>query len=73
MDHVQHAYDLLEPGGKMVAIMSEGPFFRSHKKDKKFRDWLDDVGGEAEKLAPGSFKSSFNPTNVSTRMVVIEK
>lgn len=72
IDHVRHAYDLLKPGGKLVAIMSEGPFFRNDKKAKEFREWLESVGGRSEKLPEGSFKSSERPTGVATRLVVIE-
>ena len=32
IDHVHHAYSLLKQDGKVVAIMSEGPFFRNDKK-----------------------------------------
>ena len=28
IDHVLHAYQLLAPGGRIVSVMSEGPFFR---------------------------------------------
>ena len=73
MDHVRHAYYLLEPGGKMVAIMGEGGFFRSDKKSSDFRDWLEDKNGESKKLPEGSFKTSDNPTGVNTRLVVIKK
>ncbi len=73
IDHVRHAYDLLKPGGRVVAIMSEGPFFRNDKKATAFRDWLDDMGGTAEKLPEGAFKSSERPTGVATRLVVIDK
>lgn len=73
IDHVRHAYDLLKPGGRLVAIMSEGPFFRQSKKDTSFREWLDEVGGTSEKLPEGSFKSSERSTSVATRMVIIEK
>lgn len=73
IDHVRHAYDLLEPGGKMVAIMGEGGFFRSDKKSSDFREWLNSRGGSSEKLPEGSFKTSDNPTGVNTRLVVIEK
>jgi hypothetical protein len=41
IEHVRHAYDQLKPGGRVVAIMSEGPFFRSDKKATEFRDWLE--------------------------------
>ncbi len=73
MDHVRHAYDLLEPGGKIVAIMGEGGFFRSDSKSVEFRDWLNSRGGTSEKLPEGSFKTSDNPTGVNTRLVIIEK
>lgn len=73
IDHVRHAYDLLSPGGRVVAIMSEGPFFRSDKKATEFRNWLDEKEGTSEKLDAGSFKDSFRSTGVSSRMVVIDK
>jgi len=72
IDHVRHAYDQLAPGGKMVAIMGEGGFFRGDKKATDFRDWLDNKG-VSEKLPEGSFKTSDNPTGVNTRMVTIDK
>lgn len=73
IDHVKHAYELLKPGGRIVAIMSEGPFFRSDKKATEFREWLESVGGISDKLPEGAFKSSERPTGVNTRMVVIDK
>ena len=39
IDHVMHAFDCLKPGGRLVSIMSEGPFFRSDKTSKGFRAW----------------------------------
>ncbi len=69
--HVQHAYDLLKPGGRIVAIMGEGPFFRSDKQATGFREWLDENGGTSEKLPEGTFKESNTGTN--TRLVVIDK
>lgn len=73
IDHVRHAYDLLNPGGKLVSIMSESPFFRSDKKAQEFRDWMEVVNGTSEKNPEGSFKTSERPTGVATRLVVIEK
>jgi len=75
IDHVRHAYELLKPGGKIVAIMSEGPFFRSDKKATEFRDWLDEQDGTSEKLPEKSFtgKEADRQTGVAARMVVIEK
>lgn len=69
IEHVRHAYNFLKPDGILVAIMSEGPFFRNDRRAVEFRAWLDDVGGESEQLPPGSFKES--GTGVNARMVVI--
>lgn len=73
--HVQHAYDLLAPGGRLVAIMSEGPFQRQSVKDQQFRKWLESVGGEHESNPEGSFSGSdaFRKTGVRTRLVTIDK
>lgn len=73
MQHVQHAYELLTPGGRIVAIMSEGPFFRDAQQDRTFRAWLDDVDGQADPLPAGTFYSSDRPTGVNTRLVIIDK
>lgn len=70
IDHVRHAYDLLTEGN-LVAIMSEGSFYRSDKKATAFRAWLESVGGESEQLPAGTFRQS--GTNVSTRLVTISK
>ncbi len=72
MEHVRHAYGLLNPNGKLVAIMSEGAFFRRDKKAEEFRAWLEEAGGWSEQLPEGSFKDSDRSTGVATRMVVIE-
>jgi len=69
--HVKHAYSLLKPGGKVIAIMSESPFFRTDRKATDFRKWLDSVGGVSEKLPAGAFKTS--GTGVSVRIVEITK
>lgn len=73
--HVQHAYTLLKPGGRIVAIMGEGVFFGQDKKAEAFREWLDKVGGTSEKLPAGSFMDPSLPVNtgVNARMVVIDK
>ncbi len=75
IDHVMHAYSLLNPGGRIVAIMSEGTFFRNDSKASKFREFLDDVNGTSEKLPEKSFqtKEAIRQTGVAARMVVIDK
>jgi len=74
VDHVMHAYSLLKPGGKIVAIMSEHPFFASDKKSIAFREWLSDKG-TSEKLPEKSFtgKEAFRQTGVNSRVVEIKK
>lgn len=73
VDHVMKVYnENLKPGGRIVSIMSESPFFRSDKKAADFREWLNGVG-YSEKLPDGSFKESDRQTGVNTRIVVIDK
>jgi hypothetical protein len=75
IQHVMHAYSLLRPGGRIVAIMGEGAFFQSNKRAEAFRDWLDERGATNEKLPDGSFMDPSLPVNtaVAARMVVIDK
>lgn len=69
--HVRHAWDLLAPGGRIVAIMSEGPFFRPDRQATEFRDWLETTDYTAERLPADTFKSS--GANVACRLVIIDK
>lgn len=69
--HVRHAYDLLNPGGRLVSVMGEGAFYRSDKAATEFRAWLARVGGISLRLPDGSFKAS--GTGVATRKVIISK
>jgi hypothetical protein len=70
IEHVLHAYECLKDGGKLVAIMSEGSFFRTDKKSIQFREFLSDHGYSIE-LESGAFKDS--GTMVKSRIVVIDK
>lgn len=73
--HLQKAYQLTKPGGRIVAIMSEGPFSRSDAKSQSFREWLESVGGVHDPMPEGSFmgNEAFRKTGVRTRMVTIDK
>lgn len=71
VDHVMHAYDLLEPDGVLVSVVSESPFFNSNQKGKDFRAWLKLVGGEVYDLPAGAFKES--GTGIKARYIVIRK
>ncbi|WP_298865083.1 hypothetical protein [uncultured Gimesia sp.] len=75
IEHVLHAFSLLAPNGKLVAIMSEGPFFRNDNQATEFRNWLDEVGGESEQLPEDAFNNAeaFRKTGVRTRIVTITK
>lgn len=74
IDHVRHAYDQLKFGGRLVSIMSEGPFFGVDKKSKAFQEWFANVGGVDEKIGQ-AFKGveTFRQTGVSGRIIVIDK
>jgi phospholipid N-methyltransferase len=71
MEHVKHAYELLGENGRLVSIMSVGPFFRNDRKAVEFREWFDSVGGYQEELPAGSFKDSL--TGVNSCYVVIDR
>jgi len=75
IDHVRHAHGMLNAGGRLVSIMSEGPFFREDSKSIAFREWLESHAGTSEKLPNDSFKGveAFRETGVRTRLVVIHK
>jgi hypothetical protein len=67
--HVRHAFGMLKPGGRLVAIMADSAAFRNG-----FSTWLDSIGGESRPLA-GAFDSVgvFRRTGVSVRLVTIDK
>lgn len=71
IDHIMHAYSLLNPGGILVSIVSEGPFFRENKKSVAFRKFLVETNAEVIKNPDGAFKSS--GTMVRTRIIKIKK
>lgn len=68
--HVRRAFDHLAPGGRLVAIMSPGPFYRQDAKATAFRQWFEDLGGERIDIAAGAFKES--GTGVASVMVIID-
>ncbi|MAT68927.1 MAG: hypothetical protein CMJ58_05330 [Planctomycetaceae bacterium] len=73
--HVRHAFSCLAAGGRLVAVMSEGPFFRSDSQAAEFRRWLEDLGGESRRLPAEAFQGAdaFRQTSVRTRLVVIDR
>ena len=75
MAHVQHARTLLAPGGKLVAITSEGPFFRTDQDSRDFRAMLAAADASSERSPDGVFAGpdAFRKTGVQTRIVEIER
>jgi len=75
IEHIRHAYSLLSPGGRLVSVISEGPFFRSDKQSIAFREWLDELAGETEQLPEDAFqgREAFRETGVRTRLITINK
>lgn len=71
MEHVRRAFTWLKPGGRLVAIMSPGPFFRQDRKATEFRAWFDDIGGTREDIPAGAFKES--GTGIATVLIVLDK
>ena len=71
VDHVRRAFTLLKPGGRVVAIMSEGPFFRQFKKDKSFREFLQKMNALVSQPIKEAFTNAFNSTSVTVRIVAI--
>lgn len=71
IEHVMHAFKLLNDGGRLVAIMA-------NNKDgdratvRQFHDFVEEHG-EFITNDPDAFRSSFRPTGVSTVTVVINK
>lgn len=71
LEHVRKAWECLKSGGRLVAIMSPGAFFRQDKRAQLFREWFDAVGGQVEELPVGSFEQS--GTMVNSKLVTINK
>ncbi|GAA5512494.1 hypothetical protein Dcar01_01208 [Deinococcus carri] len=73
--HVQHAYRLLAPGGVLVAVMGNGPFFRQEPRTRDFRAWLEGVGAEVTANDPDAFRVSTtgHSTGVQSRTMQIVK
>ncbi|HHP0484956.1 TPA: PLxRFG domain-containing protein [Vibrio harveyi] len=71
--HINHALSMLKDGGRLVAITSSMAGDRGNTTNKNFRQYLDEVGAEEIPLEAGTFNKSLNPTNVATKIIVIDK
>jgi predicted RNA methylase len=67
--HVRHAFDFVNFGGLLVAVMSSGVTFREDYETVSFRELVRQAGGSIEPLPDGTFKSS--GTDVRAVLVTI--
>lgn len=73
IQHVQHAYDSLVPGGRLITIISNAVTYRKDKQYSDFHIWLSEVGAVDYELPDGTFLESDRPTSVKTQLLVIDK
>ncbi|MEQ8849849.1 ArdC-like ssDNA-binding domain-containing protein [Botrimarina sp.] len=70
--HFRHAYSLLKPGGRIVAIVSSGTLSMSGRQRTEFREWFHDLP-DAEVLAVLADKfnkaDAFKQTGVSVAVI----
>ncbi|ADY54681.1 type I restriction-modification system methyltransferase subunit-like protein [Syntrophobotulus glycolicus DSM 8271] len=71
IDHIFEAFKVLHPGGILVSVVSESPFFRTNRKSAEFREFLEKHDTEMVQLPEGAFKES--GTMVRTRIIKIQK
>jgi ParB/RepB/Spo0J family partition protein len=71
IQHIRAAWDLVRSPGRLIAICSEGPFFRQDRAAVEFRAWLAEIGADAVKLPDQSFHES--GTDVATRLIFATK
>ena len=71
MKHIRAAWEFVRPGRRLIAICSEGPFFRQDTAAREFRAWLEEIGADAVPLPANSFRES--GTDVATRIIFCPK
>jgi len=69
--HIRAAWPFVRPGRRLIAICSEGPFFRQDAAATEFRAWLDEIGADAVKLPDNTFRES--GTGVAARIIFAAK
>ena len=75
MAHVRQAFNHVKPGGRLVAIMSNGFRFRQTSRATGFRAWLEEMDGDVVELPDDAFNGSnaFRKTGVKAVMVAVQK
>lgn len=74
-EHVQRAYNVLKPGGHLVAIMSTGPFFRTDRKAQTFQAFINEHGYDQLPVPAGAFQGAeaFRTTGVQCCIVIMQR
>lgn len=70
IDHVRRAWELLAPGGRLVAIVPESIEYRSDRKHTAFREWLDAHGFQREDVERQKFGRA---ADIKTRILIGDK
>lgn len=66
IEHITHALEFLQPGGRLVAICANGP-----RQNAKLKPMIEEMGGEWEVLPAGTFKTS--GTMVNAALITVSK
>ncbi|NLR58844.1 hypothetical protein HGH93_12075 [Chitinophaga polysaccharea] len=72
-DHVMHALKFLAPGGRLVAVVSEGLLFRKNKKEQAFRQLLRSKNAYVSEPIEEAFRNAFHSTGVRVRLIAINE
>jgi predicted RNA methylase len=71
--HVMRAYDMLKPGGRLVALMSMHASFASDKASVAFRGWMEELGASSEKHGAEDFKSQLMSGGIPSWLISVRK
>jgi predicted RNA methylase len=73
-EHVLHAFSLLAPGGRLVALTSVSLFQADDAKCVAFRQWFDDVGATRFATLEDAFNNSdaFRQTGVTVAVILAD-
>lgn len=71
IDHVLKMWEHLAVGGRLVSVMSKHWQLSENRKERDFRNWIDEVGAEVFELEPGTFSDS--GTKVSSVIIFANK
>jgi len=71
LDHVQHAFEMLKPGGLLVSVLPISVQSRTDKRHTAFRAWYEGLDGKIRNLSPAAFAES--GTHVRTCVLRVQK